>query len=795
MRTMGTARIILVVLPVLAVARLASAQIPTETPIQAPGEAIVQAPAGATGGTPAQTSDEPPSRLKIGGLNLEGWGEAGLRFLPQSPSGTQAAKFEEYRDINEGLYLSGAFLRFFTPDEKYSFEFGGKDWGLKTQEYHLLGEQLGKWQAGFDWDQMRHIYSTTARTLEAEVRDGVWQLPSQRPPLPSWNDAGFGIDPVGVQWDTAHVFFKISLNPNLDVQADYTRIHKAGDRPIGMAFGSPGSIFLQILQPIDQTIHDFRAQGEWVTEQWQLQFRYTMSIFVEDDQFLRADNPCTPNPIPAGVCPAVGTTASFGTMSLPPSNQAHTFSLAGGINLPLRTRVSGNFSYSRRFQNEDFLQQTYSNSLPASIPSLTQPQKSLGGDVQIAMFNVNVTSRPLPMPVTFTAKYRFFDFMDFSKQPNFEGFLLNDQNAVTPSGPGPEPFRSVRESYIHQNAELSGRWKISEPAALTLGTLWDQWQRSDVREVPTSNEFFAKAALDWTPNDWLLMRATYLPSFRRIDFYHTNAQRVVENNAPSSETGTGNPPIQSYLLRKYDESDRDTQRAELMTQLTPYESLVFTPTLSYEWNNYLDPGFTAGNLLGLQVQTAWSAGMDVTWSPSDRLKVSGGYEYGSNFQKMRARTRLLAAPAPGDTPAADWISDMRDTSNTFRASMTANLIPAKLDLNISGNYEYAVGTVETRNPNVATANNISPSVNANALAQRFPAYTDSLLRLEGALLYHFTKNLTGKLYYVYEQFKQQNWQTDTLNPFVPGVASIYLGNNLQNYTAQIVGATLRYKFE
>jgi putative beta-barrel porin MtrB/PioB len=53
----------------------------------------------------------------------------------------------------------------------------------------------------------------------------------------------------------------------------------------------------------------------------------------------------------------------------------------------------------------------------------------------------------------------------------------------------------------------------------------------------------------------------------------------------------------------------------------------------------------------------------------------------------------------------------------------------------------------------------------------------------------------AKLYYVYEQFNQHNWQTDTLNPFLPGVASICLGSNPNNYTAQIIRATLQYKFE
>ena len=76
----------------------------------------------------------------------------------------------------------------------------------------------------------------------------------------------------------------------------------------------------------------------------------------------------TPLPAPAAPCPAVGTQGQFGTTSLPPNNQAHTFNLAGGINLPLRTRVNANVTYSLRLQNQDFQQQTYSNGLVGDEP-------------------------------------------------------------------------------------------------------------------------------------------------------------------------------------------------------------------------------------------------------------------------------------------------------------------------------------------------------------------------------------------------------------------------------------------
>ena len=137
----------------------------------------------------------------------------------------------------------------------------------------------------------------------------------------------------------------------------------------------------------------------------------------------------------------MGNTAQFGTTSLPPNNQAHTFNIAGGINLPMRTRVNASFTYQIRLQNQDFQQQTYSNSLVPANPSLRLPQKSLNGNVQTVLFNLDATSRPLPMPVTFSLKYRLYDMMDNSDTPTFSAFIINDQNSISP---GAGEGRAVR---------------------------------------------------------------------------------------------------------------------------------------------------------------------------------------------------------------------------------------------------------------------------------------------------------------------------------------------------------------
>ena len=198
----------------------------------------------------------------------------------------------------------------------------------------------------------------------------------------------------------------------------------------------------------------------------------------------------------------------------------------------------------------------------------------------------------------------------------FSDFISNDQNAIARG-----PRFSERFSYMRQNADLDARWQVARPLAVTLGTGWERWDRSATREVRVSDEFFAKAAVDVTPADWLMIRATYLPSFRRIGEYRTFALAAVNQDAAPGEPG------QSYLLRKFDESDRDRQRVDLMMQITPTETLTITPSASYRFDNHIASGLSHdasgvgqnGAMLGLQQAVSWSAGMDVTgprWSDS-----------------------------------------------------------------------------------------------------------------------------------------------------------------------------------
>jgi Putative outer membrane beta-barrel porin, MtrB/PioB len=238
------------------------------------------------------------------GLNAQGEFELSGRFYLSEPDDRDKAKLIEYRDLDTQPF--GAFnLRFFRPDETYAVEMGGNKIGQDDQEFFLTAEGLGRWRLNFDWDQIPHVYSTNGRTLATETSSGVLTLPTPRPPLPAYN-AGRTLDEIAVRWDTARFGFALTPTPTVDVTLEYAWTHKHGDIPLGVPFGSPGGNFLEVAAPVDQHVHDFRIQGSWVGDGWQIQGGYLLSIFQNDESSLTVDNPCfgLGGPLPAWRTPS-----------------------------------------------------------------------------------------------------------------------------------------------------------------------------------------------------------------------------------------------------------------------------------------------------------------------------------------------------------------------------------------------------------------------------------------------------------------------------------------------------------
>ncbi|MBF8262128.1 MAG: exported protein of unknown function [candidate division NC10 bacterium] len=221
-------------------------------------------------------------------------------------------------------------------------------------------------------------------------------------------------------------------------------------------------------------------------------------------------------------------------------------------------------------------------------------------------------------------------------------------------------------SYTKHNARLDGSYPLLSNLNFKLGYEWERWDRDPRhREVPTSDEHFLKTSFDFTPNDWLLLRAAYRRSWRSISNYNTQAhhKHVVfdiegEEPAEALELQGQNP-----LLRKFDQADRTRDRIEFLASFSPLETLNFTATYSLLYDDFDKsrspetfgfPGQPASLItdtspLGLQESRGWSAGGDLAYSPFKWLSFFLNYTREEFKYDQLSRSRPVITNLPTAT--------------------------------------------------------------------------------------------------------------------------------------------------
>jgi MtrB/PioB family decaheme-associated outer membrane protein len=778
-----------------------------------------------------------PFNFGLIGLDIEG----GVRGVGGD---NDAAKFQEYRVIEDGAFLDHMRLSLETKDKKRYVEFSTFDAFKNDQRYNLRAGKYGEYELEIFWDQIPHRLSSTGRTLfnttltdstasltlPPGVASTVQAASATGTPSPrALALAGFltNARPVDLAFTTSKGGFglKYNLTDSLDMGVRYTYTEKDGTIPMGAGFGGPGGNIVELPAPLFNRTHQVEAKTQYARPGWNIGLGYAASLFDQGIDSISFDNPLSAT--------NSTTLSARGRTTMDPSNQAHNVFLTGGISLPLRTRITGKVSYGWRFQDDPFVQHTI-NPVLLTDPRLALPHSSLDGDVRTTLVTLNATSRPLAMLplLALSGGYRFYDFDNQTPEIEFDAHVVRDLGPVVVDTRVTSPY-----SYTKHNARLDGSYPLLSNLNFKLGYEWERWERDPRhREVPTSDEHFLKTSFDFTPNDWLLLRAAYRRSWRDIDKYNPQAH----NKHVALDIEEGDPAEaldlqgQNPLLRKFDQADRTRDRVELMASISPLETLNFTATYSLLYDDFDKsrspetfgfPGQPASLItdtspLGLQESRGWSAGGDLAYTPFPWLSFFANYvrEEFKYDQLSRSRPVITNLPtatttlAPGcdfSTPGAavsnavcdfvdfNWRSVNRDTVDTYGVGADVSLIPNRLNLRLSYSFSDADTEINSFNPVTPTSGTAAQRTTATAF--NFPVANTNLHTLIAALRYNLTKNLSVKGEYRWEQFDETDWGTDAIglsgSTAFPPTTNVFLGARfLQDYDAHIGAFTLRYQF-
>ncbi len=781
--------------------------------------------------------------------------EAGLRFIGGD---RRSAKFQEYRVLDNSpyIFLDHARVNLETKDKKRYVEFYTFDPFKNDQSYDFRAGKYGDYELEIFWDQIPHLLSTTGRTLftttETDntasltlppgVASTVQAAPTASKPSVLTNILNNRAVPVDLQFTTSKGGFKYKqkLTDSLDLGLRYTYTQKEGTVPFGAGFGSPGGGIAELPVPLSNQTQTAEAKLQYARPGWNVALGYTGSYFNQ-----RTDDVIFDNPLYGGA--PTTTLSNQGRTTMDPSNQSSSVFLMGGISLPLHTRFTGKFAYTWRSQDDAFVQQTINPVLLALTPGspgnpcpgittstcLQLPSSSLNADVQTTLVTFNLSSRPLALPLTLNGGFRYFDYHDGTQEIDFPAHVVRDQGPIVVDTTVNAPF-----SYTKYNAYLDAGYQLLRNLNSKVGFGWERWDRNpDHREVPTSDEYTLRTSLDYSPLDWLMLRAAYRIGWRDVNEYNTQAHQAHVVGDVEGEEFSLERQGQSPLGRKYDEWDRTRNRVELLASLTPLESLNFTVTYGltndkYDQSRPPQSPFNDTSSLGLQEFQGWSLGGDVAYIPYPWLSFFASYMREENQYNQLSRSRPvinLGNPAPAiapgcapgsspntvgcDFPDFNWKSVSTDVINTYGVGADATLIPNRLNFKLMWTYSDAKTIIDSFNPVTPSSGQavatVPPGTSAGsplpgaqrstATAYNFPTDSTSLNTLTASLRYYLTKNWSMKAQFQWERFRETNWQTDTLGltgpTNLPPQTDVYLGAKfLQDYDAYIGALTLRYQF-
>jgi MtrB/PioB family decaheme-associated outer membrane protein len=756
-----------------------------------------------------------PFDFQLTGLDVEG----GYRFIDGDRS---SAKFQEYRVLQESPYLDHLRLSLETKDKKRYVEFFTFDSFKNDQSYDLRAGKYGEYELEIFWDQVPHVFSTTGRTVfSTTIADNaaVLTLP---PDAPRNNPSAAVLTnflnqravPVDLAFTTSKGGLKLNYNltESVDLGVRYTFTEKDGTIPFGAGFGSPGGNIVELPAPVFNRTHVAEAKVQYARPGWNVGLGYTGSFFDQGIDNVTFDNPLQNT--------NTATISSRGRTTMDPSNQAHNMFLMGGISLPLHTRVTGKFSYGWRLQDDPFVQHTINPVQLALTPGspgnpcpgvttatcLQLPKSSLDADIRTTLVTFNASSRPFTLPLTLYGGYRYFDYDDQTEEIVFDTHVVRDLGAIVVDTGVNAPF-----SYTKHNAHLDAGYPILRHLNVKVGYEWERWNRNPAhREVENSDEHILKTSLDYSPLDWLQLRAAYRRGWRSVDEYRPQAHAAHVVQDIEGEDFTLSRQGQSVLGRKFDEADRTRDRVELLASITPLESLNFTVTYSLLHDDFdkarcqqstasIPPCPQDTSPLWLNESTGWSLGGDLAYSPFSWLSLFVNYMREEFRYDQLSRSRPVTGTTTFDFVDFDWRSVNTDTIDTYGVGADVSLIPNRLNFKLTWSFSEADTIIRSFNPVTPTSGTAAQNLTATAF--NFPTDNTSLHTLIAALRYKLTKNWSIKGEYRWEQFREDNWQTDTINltglggTTAPIGTDVFLGAKfLQDYDAHIGALTLRYQF-
>jgi len=429
---------------------------------------------------------------------------------------------------------------------------------------------------------------------------------------------------------------------------------------------------------------------------------------------------------------AFNTGPNSGQIALEPDNEMQQLMANGQYRGFKDILISGLFSVARLEQNETFIPYTNNGALaPSALPNNT-----LVGKVNVYNANVNAN-----WTVNKKSKIKFsFEQQEQSnstERATYSYVIADTTVTGTPRSNFPYSFRN-------QKFKINSSYRLENSNKLTGGIEYGIYNRT-YQEVDrsTGKSLWAKFSSKLTSdiNYSLKVRA----ETRKADGYKV----LTELN-----------PAENPQLRKYNLADNDELKAVFNINFIAANNLFMNINIEHSKNDY------SNSSVGLTEADELSAGIDAQYSMNEALSVTA-YLQQSTISSTQKGSTIAASP--------NWNADNEDAILTVGLGADYSVIEDEFSLGFN--------LVHTDAKSKITLSSATPLPDLTSKRNTISLYGN----------YLYDENMTFKLRYDYENYKEENWNLDNVTQnTIDNVLS--LGETSPDYSIGVIWLSMKYLY-
>ncbi len=250
--------------------------------------------------------------------------------------------------------------------------------------------------------------------------------------------------------------------------------HKEGTLEQAMTTSGSNGGFIPFAMPVDYDTDAYTLTAAYDAELLQAHFSYEFSNFIDHNNGGIAFEGWNFTAVQTGAAPPYNYAGyeMSGNYSLPPSNQAHTFSGELAYDITPTTRLNGTVVYSLQLQNEPFVAATGNQFALTNFASyFNSNPTSLDGLVNTWFANVMLNSRPI-QNVKLKAAYTLDSRDPQTKTMAIYGDPTDNISPTTVTISGVStPWQRIAapESWTKQTASISAEYDFDPSTRVTAG--------------------------------------------------------------------------------------------------------------------------------------------------------------------------------------------------------------------------------------------------------------------------------------------------------------------------------------